>query len=431
MLGIGIFIAPPVVASHVARSDTFLLVWVVGGLAALFGALSVAELGAMLPRAGGDYPYLRRAYGPGVAFAAGWLQLLAIFPGSLATMAVGTATFQMPVLLGDAYLLPDKLGIPIEPHMAWAVLIVFGLTALNHIGIVITGRVQVVLTSVPIAVLLVSSIFVLATIDGRSHGGLSPEVTTNRASMEGLALAYLPVYFAYSGWNAAIFVGGEIRDPAKNLPRALVGGTLLVIVLYLVLCAGFLSVFPVSDLARVGEAGTAAAREVFGPAGEVGVTTLIMLAMLGSINGTVLTGSRIAFAMAKHGHSPARAGRLHPRYGTPVVALWGQAAWTLVLLGTQRFEELMNYTSSAMLITGTLTVMAVVVLRKKEPELKRPYRSFAFPLSPFVYAVSSLAVLVLLAEQLDPSVFLTCGYFGAALVVYRVVLRPRESVGLP
>ncbi len=426
MLGIGIFIAPPVVAAQLDHPGTFLLMWLCGGLSALFGALAVAELGAMMPRAGGDYSYLRLAYGPGIAFGVGWLQLLAIFPGSLATMAVGTAAFQLPMILGPSFDLPAQLGLPNE--ITWAIVIIVGFTALNHVGVVLSGRFQVALTVIPVVVLLAASLIVLAT-----HGAGGGAWDDGHGPMRGpglgaAALAFLPVYFAYSGWNAAIFVGGEIKNPGRNLPRALVGGTLGVTILYFILCAGFLAVFPMADLARVGEAGTAAARTLFGTIGEIGVTTLIVLAMLGSINGTVLTGSRIAYAMARHGHCPGSAGHLHPRFRTPVVALWLQAAWSAVLVLSQSFEQLMNYTSAAMLITGTLTVLAVIVLRRKLPDTTRPYRTWGYPVTPLLYAASSLVVLCVLASQLDPSVFLAAVWFVGALVVHHFFMRKRAPV---
>jgi len=422
MLGIGIFIAPPVVAAQLDHPGTFLAMWLVGGLSALFGALAVAELGAMMPRAGGDYPYLRLAYGPGIAFGVGWLQLLAIFPGSLATMAVGTATFQLPVVLGSYYEFPLQLGV--EPTVFWAFVIIISLTALNHIGVVLSGRFQVVLTGIPVVVLLAAGLGVLI-FEGIDGGAWESPGPISMPGLSAASLAFLPIYFAYSGWNAAIFVGGEIRNPARNLPRALVGGTLGVTALYFILCVGFLAVFPMADLANVGEAGTAAAGTLFGRIGELGVTTLIVLAMLGSINGSVLTGSRIAYSMARHGHCPRSAGQLHRRFRTPVVALWMQAAWALVLVLSQSFEQLMYYTSAAMLITGTLTVMAVVVLRRKMPDTKRPYRAWGYPVTPLLYAVSSLVVLAVLASNLDPSVFLVVGWFVGALIVHHVFLRAR------
>lgn len=417
MLGIGIFIMPSQVAAQIQSPGPFLLLWLAGGISALFGALSVAELGAMLPRAGGDYPYLRLAYGPGIAFSAGWLQLLAIFPGSLATMAVGTAQFQLPVVMGSWFHWPTQMGLPIAPEAFWATLVIVALTAVNHIGIVISGRVQLLLTGIPIAILLAASLGVLG--QNGATGGAWVDSSFDMPPVTAAALAFLPVYFAYSGWNAAIYVGGEIRQPGRNLPRALIGGTIAVTVLYLLLCVGFLSIFSMGELVNVVEAGTAAAAELFGSAGVFAVTLLIVLAMLGSINGTVLTGSRIGYAMAGHGHCPASAGRLHAKYRTPVVALWVQAAWALVLVGTQSFEELTNYTSAAMLITGTLTVLAVIRLRRKMPDTVRPYRTWGYPLTPLLYAVSSVFVLLALATTGDLSVFLAVGWFVVCLAAHR------------
>lgn len=423
MLGIGIFIAPPVVAAQVDRPGTFLLLWLVGGLTALCGALAVAELGAMLPRGGGDYPYLRRAYGPGLAFATGWLQLLAVFPGSLAAMAVGTATFQFPRLLGDGYGWPAAFGL--DPITTWAAVLVVGLTVVNHIGVVISGRVQIAVTMVPVAILLVGTAAVML-----HHGTDGGALTTSSShvhlpSLSAAAAAYLPVYFAFSGWNAAIFVGGEIRNPARNLPRALVGGTLAVTVLYFALCLGFLAVFTMDALANTGEAGTAAARRVFGGFGELMVTVSILLGMLGSLNGTILTGSRIAHAMAQDGQCIHAAGRSSRRFGTPVVALWMQAAWSLVLIYSRGFEDLLRYASAAMLITGTLTVLAVVLLRRRLPDMPRPYRTWGYPFTPALYAISSIVVLMVLVHDGDDSVYLGAAWFALAWGFHRVFLRPR------
>jgi len=425
MLGIGIFIAPPVVAGHVQSPLWFLALWLGGGLAALCGALCMAELGAMMPRAGGEYPYLRASYGPGIAFATGWLQLLAIFPGSLAAMAVGTATFQLPTLLGPGFAAPVDLGlVAVEGPTFWALVIVVLLTALNHVGIVLSGRVQLVLTIVPLAVLLLVSLYVV--------GGMGVGQVTAESVQAGLALrpgahaiaqAYLPIYFAYSGWNAAIYIGGEIAEPGKNLPRAVVGGTLTVLVLYLVLCTGFLSVFDTTTLAGVGEAGTAAARTLFGEAGVGVVTLMILLAMLGSINGSIMTGSRVAYAMAQKGHCPPITGRLHARFGTPVAALWLQSALAFALILSRKFDQLMDYAAAAMLISGSLAVATVIVLRRKQPDLPRPYRLRLVPWAPAIYIASSLFVLGSLAWKGDASVWMALGWFALALGFHALVMR--------
>lgn len=435
MLGIGIFISPPEVAAHVTGSVPFMSMWVLGGLSAVFGALCLAELGAMMPRSGGDYAYLRNSWGPGIAFSAGWLQLLAIFPGSLASVALATATYQLPALFGPAMAEPiHVLGLTIPASHLWAGLLIIGLTVINHVGVKISGIVQVLVTVIPLAVLLIVTLIVLWQLE---PGTLTPALTQTVQRDPGtvdLARAFLPVYFAYSGWNAAIYVAGEIKQPSRNLPRALVGGTAMVTALYLILCVGFLEVFSFEGLANVGEAGTAAAQAVFGPIGVLVVAGLIILAMIGSLNGSVLTGSRIAYAMAEQGDCIPAAGQLHPRFSTPVVALWMQCGIALALLGFDMWivggglETLIAYTSSAMLITGTLTVLSVMIYRRREPDRPRPYKTWLYPLPPLAYAASSLLVLVVLARQGDLSVWLAALWFAGALLYHRFSRGPSSAL---
>jgi APA family basic amino acid/polyamine antiporter len=300
-------------------------------------------------------------------------------------MAVGTATFQLPVLFGPGFAAPVELGpLAIAGPTFWGMVIVLALTAVNHLGIVLSGRVQLVPAPGPYDV----------------------------------AQAYLPVYFAYSGWNAAIYIGGEIDDPGRNLPRAVVGGTAMVAVLYFVLCAGYLAVFDMSALAGAGEAGTAAAGALFGHAGVIAVTLMILLAMLGSINGTVMAGSRIGYAMAEQGDFFAAAGRLSPRFGTPVVALWLQAALACALILSRRFDQLMEYAAAAMLISGSLAVASVIALRRKDPEHPRPYRIGFYPWAPLIYVGSSVFVLSALAAKGDLSVLMAASWFSLALLFH-------------
>ncbi len=416
MLGIGIFIGPPLVAAELGGYSVFLALWALGGLLALSGALSVAELGAMMPRAGGDYPYLLEAFGPGVAFAAGWLQLGVIFPGSLATMAVATATYQIPVLLGgtgDAILL---MGFPVPPSV-WAALILLVLTAVNHRGVVISGRVQLILTCIPVSFLLLGSVWAL-WYGGAPSAPLLEDPT--QVTITGLSSAYLPVYFAFSGWYAALFIGSEVQRPDRYLPIALIGGTTFVAVLYLMICAALLAIFSIPELAQTGEAGTAAARRLLGPAGASIMAFSIATAMLGSINCTVLTGARIAFAMALQGQCPVAAARLHPTFKTPSVALWMQTGWALVLVLIGQAETLLSYTTAAMLITGTLTVLSVPRLRRLRGDLQRPYRAWLYPWTPMIYTGSTLCALIALLSQGDLSVLLALGWFTGAYLIYLV-----------
>jgi APA family basic amino acid/polyamine antiporter len=432
MLGVGIFIMPGQVAANVGGPWSFLIMWVVGGLAALCGALCLAELGAMRPHSGGDYEFLHIGWGPGIAFAAGWLQLLVIFPGSLASVAVATANFQLPTLLGDwtrGELALSAVSIPTQRLMAAALIVI--LTTLNHYRVKIAGWVQVAVTVVPMLVLLIVSVYVLAE---RGAGPILRDETMAASRGEGwlsgLGYAYLKVYFAYAGWNAALYVAGEIDQPGHNLPRALIGGAGLVTGLYVLLCMGFLAVLGFAALPQVGEAGTATAVALFGPAALTVMALLIFLALIGSLNGTVLTGSRIAYAMAKRGDCVEIAGRLHPRYGTPYVALWLQALIALALIFSPfDLNQLVDYTSSAMLITGTLTVLSVMVLRRRQPNTPRPYATTAYPLPAFGYALSSAVVLALVVIDRDPSVLVAVAWFTVALTLWHLVIKKRRVRG--
>ena len=229
MLGVGIFVAPPQVAVHARTPGVFMLVWAAGGVAALCGAVCIAELGAMLPRSGGHYVYIREAYGAGVAFVVGWLQLLAVFPGSLAALASAAASFQLPFLFGSRLTTPlPFLGLELPAAFVLGGLIILAFTTLNHFGIVPSTRIEMVLVVVPISLLVAATTFVLS---GLVRG---PTIAANVAPSYGatnastLAAAYLPVYFAYSGWDAALYIAGEVERPAITLPRSLVGGTLVI-----------------------------------------------------------------------------------------------------------------------------------------------------------------------------------------------------------
>jgi basic amino acid/polyamine antiporter, APA family len=430
MLGIGIFIMPSQVAANVDGPWAFLAMWLIGGLAALFGALCLAELGAMRPRSGGDYEFLHIGWGSGIAFAAGWLQLLVIFPGSLASVGVATANFQLPVMLGDwagSELALFGMTIP-TPRLTAAALIVI-LTIINHYGVRVAGWIQVLVTVVPIAVLLIVCLYVFGVSGiGQAFEPTTASTDTEHGGLAALGHAYLKVYFAYSGWNAAIYVAGEIQNPDRNLPRALVGGTGIVTALYMLLCLGFLVLFGFEAIPEIGEAGTAAAVQLFGDTAVVAMALVIFLAMLGTLNGAVLIGSRIAYAMAQRGDCIAAAGKLHPKHGTPHVALWLQTAITLVLiLSPFDLNQLVDYTSTAMLITGTLTVMSVMVLRHKQPDTPRPYKVKGYPLPAIGYALSSVLVLGLVVINRDPSVLVAVAWFAGALALWHLVIKKRRA----
>ncbi len=398
MLGIGIFLSPPIVAANVPSLVGFFMLWVLGGLTALSGAVACAELATLMPRSGGDYVFQREAFGDSLAFASGWVLFGPIFCGSIASMAVGLCTYQLPVLLGRdlsgvAFTLP-LLGWPVAWSQVAALVLVPLLTMLNSLGARPSARTQALLTLIPIAILSVGSFYAISV--GVGAGAPASEQAPASAasfSMHGVVVAYLAVYFAYSGWANIIYVAGEVEQPQVNLPRSQVGGTLAVMALYLLLCAGFVRTLGFAGLAPAGEAGSAAAGALFGDLGRLLITILIASALVASINGTILGGPRVAYAMGKHGAAWRWLGHLSPRTKVPVRSLWTQAAISAALIVSGRFEELLAMVSLTMVVTGSLTVGSLFVLRRKDPDAPRPYRALGYPWLPSLYLISSVLVI--------------------------------------
>lgn len=396
MLGVGIFIFTPVVAQNLPSWPGFLSVWLFGGLAALSGAVSYAELGGLFPRAGGDYVFQRESYGPSVAFASGWVLFAGIFTGSIAALAVPLCTFQIPTVLGAAGLEigPDVVGPAGLTRAQWlAIGVVLTVTAVNTLGVRLSSAVQVLTTMVPFAAMAVGALLILVLVEGSSAAGVSGGAASGAMAWGSAWIdAYVAAYFAYSGWNAVIYVAGEVEDPGTTLPFGLIGGGLLVTVVYLVLCSAFVFSLGFGGLAEATEAGTAAAVSVLGSGAGLGVTAVIGVAILASINATVLGGARVAYAMANERAFPSYFSQLNAR-DVPARALWIQAAIACVMIATGTFEQIVDLVGLAMMFIGALTVGALWVLRWRRPEAERPYRAHGFPWFPAIYLVSSALVV--------------------------------------
>jgi APA family basic amino acid/polyamine antiporter len=327
--------------------------------------------------------------------------IAAIFSGSIASLGVGLATYQLPVLLGGtdftATLLTMPWGQEITGTQLAAVAVLLVLTLFNVSKTAYSAAIQTWTTVVPIAVLAVVSVIALIVADGGGSARAAPTIAD--IGPTALVLAYLPIYFAYSGWNAVIYVAGEVKDPGRQVPGALIGGTLAITMLYLLICVALLSVFGISGLREVGEAGSAAAQAVGGEDAARLMVWMIALSILGTLNGTILTGARVAYAMAQDGAFWSGAGKLHPRRQVPARALWIQAIWSCALVMSNGFDQIVNFVSVAMVLCGSLTVAAVFVLRHKRPNAPRPYRALGYPYLPALYLVSSLVVVVVMLER--------------------------------
>lgn len=441
MLGIGIFIAPPQVARLVASPFEFLALWLAAGVMVWSGAVCLAELGSSWPRSGGDIYYLRMTFGPVAAVAVGWLQLLAIFPGSLATVSLALVQHQLAGLWGAELMAGSWSWGLLEFGRAplWALAIVFGLSWLNYLGVRLSARVQVVITALPIAALAVASVIVLLRGD---FSGWTASAGSSDPALVGSwyarwAEAFLPVYFAYSGWNTAIYVAGEIREPGRSVPRAFLLGVALVTVVYCLACAAFIAVLGLDGVGQAFEVGSVVAREIWGDAGQLCLSILIAIALLGSLNATVMAGARIVSEMAASGGLHPSLARVDRRRRTPGRALLLQALLTGLLLLLAQFgsargvtasntlDILMSYVSSAMLIAGSLTVACVPVLRRRDRQTPRPYAApsvagrWIWPA--WLHISVNLAVLAIGALAGNVSVIAPIVVF-AVVAAYRVVI---------
>ncbi len=423
MLGVGIFLAPPVVAGHVASPALFLALWVVGGVVALAGAVACAELGTLLPRSGGDYVFQRAAFGPATAFASGWVLFAAIFAGSIAALSVALVQYQLPVLLGADLTRPLLPGLGVTLREVVAAGIVLAFTAVSLTGARLSAAVQTAMTVLPLLAFLALAVAALVLVEPAAPR--PPVAAAPSLDAGGLARSYNAVYFAYSGWINVIYVAGEVRRPERSLPRALIGGTLVVTALYLVICVAFVTRLGMVDLAQAGEAGSALAERVGEFWARWLLTACIAAALLASVNATVLGGARILRAMAADG-AAARWLAAEARPGVPARALWVQAAWSVALVLSGGFDALLQMVSVAMVLTGSLTVGSLFVLRRREPAAPRPYRATGYPWLPALYLVASLAlVVVMLATSLarDPPELLPLlglAVLGVAYAVARV-----------
>jgi amino acid transporter len=386
-----IFIVPSAIALQLHASAPVILVWVAGGLVSLLGALSVAELGAAMPQAGGQYVYLSKAYGPVWGFLYGWSSGVVINPASIAAIAVGFATY-----VGFFVPLSDG-GIK-----AVAVLSIVGLTALNCLGVRLGAGTQNVLTVIKMG-LLVVLIVVGFVLPGGNVANLSPVWPDRPLSslVAPFGVAMVAVLWAYDGWIEITYVGSEVTDPERNLPRAIVLSTVIAIGLYCLVTASFAYVLSPAKMAASSLVASDAAQVTLGHAGAGLVAVAIMIATLGSNNGIVLTAARVPYAMARDGLLPRWLGDVHPRFLTPVPSLVAQGIISIGLtwISTEpswkdTYGRLFTYVVLAEFVFYAMSCGAVLWLRYTVPELVRPYKAWGFPVTPVVFIVFSVWLVI-------------------------------------
>jgi APA family basic amino acid/polyamine antiporter len=399
VIGGGILFTPPQVAASVPSALMFLSTWAVGGLLAFFGAMAYAELAALRPRAGGEYVYLREAYGSLAAFLTGWTSFVAGFSGAIATSAVYFAGYlgRFVPAAGDATpfftlpIVPGALGLTFSPQRVIAIAVIAGL-AWIHLRGVGPGR----LVGNILAALKVTA-FVLFIAVGFTigDGDVSNIAHTAPVAPASWLLALIPVMFTYSGWNAASYVAEEIRDPDRNVPRSFALGTGAVIALYLAMNMLYLYVVPIGQLATV-EASVldyVADRLLGATAGDI-MAVVALISLSASISAMTFAGPRVYFAMARDGLFFRPAAVVHPRYRTPANSIVAQAVWSSLLVLSAKADALVNYTGFSIVLFSGVAVAALFVLRARQPQAERPFRAWGYPLAPGLYAVASALILM-------------------------------------
>jgi APA family basic amino acid/polyamine antiporter len=399
MIGTGIFISTGVIAETLPSPGGVLLVWILGGLLALTGALSCAELSASLPFAGGDYNYIKEAYGRLMGFLSGWSSFLVTFSGAIAFLAVtfnGFMAFFFPVLGSqEAFFTAALPGMAINVTVGtlFSIVVVLLISALHCIGVRLGTLTQNLLSIFKIGSLL--AIIVLGVLFGKGETAhFRPLFDWDKISNFSLfAAAFIPVIFAYSGWNAVIYIAGEVKNPDRNLPRALLWANLIVIALYLAINVVYIYAVPVTRMEgalRVSEVATTA---LFGYETSAWITAIITVSILGALNAVTMLGPRIYYAMARDGVFFRGLARVHPTFNTPMNAIVLQAVWSCFLILTGTFGTLFTYVSVIITLFSALTVGSVIVLRWRKPELQRPYRLWGYPFAPILFVVANLWIV--------------------------------------
>jgi len=416
IIGSGIFISPAIVAREIGSPTGALAVWVVAGLIAACGALCFAELSAAVPETGGQYVFLRRGYrSRPLAFLFGWAMFFASFTGAIAAVATAFAEYA-------GYYLEQVIPYgPGEKRVVAIGLILF-LTVINYLSVRLAGAVQNVATGLKLLA-LAGVIAVCLLLEAPATSPVAT-VTSVPQSGSGLLAAFgtalIPALFAYNGWTYSAYVAGEVRNPERNLPLSILAGIAIVLVVYLMLNVALLRVLPFEDLQTTTRPAALAMERLLGPVGG-GLTALaVMISTFGTANAVLLSCTRTYYAMSKDGLFFKALERIHPRYRTPANAILVQGTLASLFALSGSFETILTYYAFVDFLFGALAVWAVVMLRKHEPDLRRPYRLWGYPLTPLVFAAFSAWYLIntLIQRPLESAVGIVLTLSGIPFYLY-------------
>ena len=419
VIGVGIFLTPGGVAKLLPQPGWFCAAWVAGGVLALAGALANAELGAMFPRAGGNYVYLRAAYHPMAGFLVGWLSFFAIFAGTVATLA-----------LGFTISLTSFMEVSPNAALAIAIVLIWIATAVNAYATRAGAKLNTATAYLKIGALI--AVVVLGPILGHSRTAHDPFASTGIVSPSDFGAALGPVIFSYLGWNASVYVAGEIDKPGRNLPRSLFWGLGICTAIYLLVTLTYVYAVGMTALSA-GEdgmfpVGPIAGGVLFGPIGGRLVAGIMLVSIFGCLNANVLVGPRIAYAMARDGLFFRVAGSLSARAQTPWVAVIVQAvtASLLVLIFRGNLWKVLEYTTFAIVVATIADTGALYVLRFRDPDRARPYRAAGYPWVPALYILANIAIAISMVRARPVECLTSLGVLFAGAPVYLLFAAARR-----
>src|SRR6478672_1884591 len=394
IIGSSIFLTAKDLAGPLPQPVLFLLVWVLGALISLCACFAFAELGSMFPDSGGQYIYLREAYGDLIAFLYGWMLFAVANGGSIAALSVASAAYlgQVVPFVSQEHVLFTVLGVAFTRAHLLGLLLIAILTFVNVVGLRWGALLQNVSTWTKFAAM--SSFVVLGFAIGKGHWsnfqshGLP--VTSGLGPMQlfsALGVGLIAVFWAYDGWVYITWVAGEVKEPRRNVPLAMVLGVVVVGVIYIAMNMTYVYALPLSEIAKHETIAHAAATVLFSPAAALWLSALIAVSCFGAMASCTMSGARVYYAMARDGAFFQKMAQVHPRWRTPAFSLIGQGIWGAILTVSGRYDQLYTYVMFGMVLSYTLTVIGLFVLRWKRPDIPRPYRCTGYPWLPAIYVL--------------------------------------------
>jgi APA family basic amino acid/polyamine antiporter len=427
VVGGGIFLTPASIARALPSGPWILAVWIVGGLLSIAGGFVYAEMGAMIPKSGGMYVYIREAFGPLPAFLYAWVAYWVILAGADAAVAAGFAEYLSVFFpaLGNARVAFAIGAHPVAAGQLVAVAAVVVLSATHYVGIKEGSRIQGVFTSmILLALLWITVGGTLAPVPA-SATAASPAVPITAAAF---GAAMVAVFWCFYGWNEIVAAAGEVARPERNLPIALLVGTGLVTLLYVGVNVTFLKAIPPAEMAGVAQPATLAAVRLLGPGSAYVISLAVTAAALGCLSAGIVPGPRIVYALSKDGLFPKAFSRVHPLFLTPSFAIVVQAVWMSLLCLSGRYDQLYTYATFAVILAYAATGIALFLLRRRCPGLARPYRCWGYPWIPLLFVVSSILLAANTVREQPKETLAGIGILLLGLPVYFSMRGAKKAV---